>query len=87
MKRVECRYCDTCTGPRNFNGDQVCNGCGAEWAGAKIEVRISEEQLAWEQNEADEAQREWEEHQEELEYEEWLAEQEAEEEYYSDYLE
>lgn len=35
---MKCKYCDTGTGPRNIDGDLVCNGCGAEWAAAKTEI-------------------------------------------------
>lgn len=42
MAHYECKYCDSGFYPVNFNGDQVCNGCGAEWEDCKMEVEDDE---------------------------------------------
>lgn len=53
--RVGCKYCDSGTRgiqyPREHEGFLVCNGCGAEWSGCKIEYEVSDRELAWERKE------------------------------------
>ncbi|WP_276517576.1 hypothetical protein [Psychrobacillus psychrodurans] len=38
----ECRYCDTGFRPVSFDGDLVCESCGAEWEAAKILIEDEE---------------------------------------------
>lgn len=61
--RVGCKYCDGWKGvqhPDEDDGFLVCNMCGAEWAGCKIEYEVSEKELAREQEELEEYEREME---------------------------
>lgn len=52
--RVECRYCDNPCNPRKIDGDFVCSNCGAEWAAAKCEIKVSDQELERERKEQEE---------------------------------
>lgn len=43
----ECKYCDTEFRSVSFDGDLVCEPCGAEWEVAKIQVEDLEGERTW----------------------------------------
>lgn len=38
----ECKYCDSSSGPTDYEGDLVCRNCGAEWSPIRCEQDTAE---------------------------------------------
>lgn len=53
MTITECKYCDSSTGSRNYDGDLVCNNCGTEWADAKVTRELTKKEIEEMESECD----------------------------------